>query len=357
MPSAPRTTDPSAARPLDAEIQALRPALTGYCYRMLGSGIDAEDAVQETVIRAWRKADGLQERAALKSWLYRIATNVCLDLLQGRSRRAMPMDLSEPQTADALLGAPLTESAWVLPIADASVTATGPGGAGDPAAVAAGRETLRLAFVAALQHLPPRQRAVLVLCDVLRWSARETAALLETSVASVNSALQRARATLDTLDLDSSTVAPRIDDPRERELLERYLDAFEAYDIERLATLLRDDVVFDMPPLPLWLRGPVEVGRFMLGQGAACRGSRTIATRANGCPAFGSYKPAEDGDGWAPWSLTVLEMSDDGITEIHNVLQPFLPPKLFASFGLPARLDRDGVAVDDPPAAQEPTGA
>ncbi|MGE4428295.1 MAG: sigma-70 family RNA polymerase sigma factor [Solirubrobacteraceae bacterium] len=345
MPSAAGTSGPALARPLDADIAALRPALTGYCYRMLGSGIDAEDAVQETVIRAWRKADGLQERAALKSWLYRIATNVCLDLLQGRARRAMPMDLSEPQTADALLGAPLTESAWVLPVADASMGMTGAGA--DPAAVAAGRETLRLAFVAALQHLPPRQRAVLILCDVLRWSARETSALLETSVASVNSALQRARATLDTLDLDSTAVAPRMDDAEERELLERYLDAFEAYDIDRLAGLLRDDVVFDMPPFPLWLRGPSEVGRFMVGQGSACRGSRTLPTTANGYPAFGSYKPAEDGDGWEPWSLTVLEMTDGRITEIHNVLQPFLPPAMFRSFGLPSRLRADDVVRGD----------
>lgn len=329
---------PAATEPtIEQDLERLRPALTGYCYRMLGSGFEAEDATQETLMRAWKRADTLAERAALKSWLFRIATNVCLDQIEGRKRRARPVDLSAEGSADAPLGAPLAESSWILPIADSQVADPD----ADPATQAAERESLRLAFVAALQHLPARQRVVLVLREVLRWSAQEVADLLETSVASVNSALQRARATLDELALEDADAPARPSDEDERRLLEQYLDAFAEYDVDRIVALLRYDVVFDMPPLPLWMRGPDQVGRFMLGPGAACAGSKLIALTANGCPAFAAYKPDPESGAWLPWSLTVLEMEapDSGaptVAGVHNFLQPFLP-ELFSGFGLPER--------------------
>ena len=322
----------------EQDLERLRPALTGYCYRMLGSGFEADDATQETMIRAWRRSDTLHERAALKSWLFRIATNVCLDQIGSRKRRERPIDLGDAGAADTPVGAPLPESTWVLPIADGQVIDP----AADPATRMADRESLRLAFVAALQHLPARQRVVLVLREVLRWSAKEVAELLEASVPSVNSALQRARATLDELALQDADAPARPSDEDERRLLEQYLEAFAEYDIDRIVALLRYDVVFDMPPLALWLRGPEQTGEFMLGQGAACRGSKLIAVDANGCPAFASYKPDPESGDWLPWSLTVLEpvAADDGapaVAGVHNFLQPFLP-SLFQTFGLPDRL-------------------
>jgi RNA polymerase sigma-70 factor, ECF subfamily len=311
---------------LEQEMETHRRALTGYCYRMIGSGSEAEDAVQETMVRAWRAADKLEARAALKSWLFKIANHVCLDMLQSSQRRAQPMDLGPAQDAAAPLGAPVIESAWVRPIADASVL--------DPADVAAERETLRLAFVAALQHLPPRQRAVLILREVLRWQASEVAELLDTSVASVNSALQRARATIDQLDLDAGGAAD-VDDAEQRELLAGYVAAFERYDIDSLVKLLRDDAQFSMPPFPLWVQGPQQIHDFMLGTGAKCEGSRVLVTRANGGPAVAIYNRAEDG--FTPWALVVLEFSGGRISGLHH----FIYPEIFPAFGLPERLDAD----------------
>ena len=319
---------PDASATLEQELESHRRALTGFCYRMLGSGSEAEDAVQETMVRAWRAADRLQARAALKSWLHRIASNVCFDMLQGAQRRAQPMDLGPASAADAALGAGLPEDAWVRPIADERLPASG----GDPAVIAEARETLRLAFVAALQHLPPRQRAVLILREVLRWQATEVADLLDTSVASVNSALQRARATLASLDFDAG--GPSSVDPGDRELLARYVETFERYDIEGLVALLHEDASFSMPPFPLWVRGPDEISRFMLGTGAKCEGSRLVATSANGGPAAAIYNAAAGG-GHEPWAIVVLETSGGRITG----LQHFLYPELFAEFGLPARLE------------------
>jgi RNA polymerase sigma-70 factor, ECF subfamily len=334
---------------LEGEMERLRPSLTGYCYRMLGSGFEAEDATQETLLRAWRRSDTLAEPAALKSWLFTIATNVCLDQIDARKRRARPVDLADPGSAETPVGAPLPETTWVLPIAGGQVADPG----ADPEARIAERETLRLAFVAALQHLPARQRVVLVLREVLRWSAKEVADVLETSVASVNSALQRARATLDELDLEDSDAPARPSTEDEQRLLDQYLEAFAEYDIDRIVALLRYDVVFDMPPLPLWVRGPEEVGAFMLGQGAACRGSKLIATSANGLPAFASYKPDADSGAWLPWSITLLEpeagdgAGATGVAGVHNFLAPFMP-NLFASFGLPDRLDAEAPAIVRP---------
>ncbi len=323
------STSANVGSGLELEFEQHRRALTGFCYRMLGSGADAEDAVQETMVRAWRNADRLQERAALKGWLHRIASNVCFDMLQGAKRRALPMDLGPASAADAALGDPDAD-AWVQPVADARVLPEG----GDPAQVAEQRETLRLAFVAALQHLPPNQRAVLILREVLRWQATEVAELLETSVAAVNSALQRARATLAALDLDLDASGPATVDEDQRELLERYVDAFERYDMTSLTALLTEDANFSMPPFPLWVQGPQAVADFMLGTGSKCKGSRLLATRASGQPAFGIYNSDGAGD-FTPWAVVVLDVSDGRISGLHH----FIGPERFAELDLPPRLE------------------
>ena len=309
------------------ELDVHRRELTGYCYRMLGAGSEAEDAVQETFLRAWRARDSFAHRSSLKTWLYRIATNVCLDMPQRPQRRARPMDLVSPSTCETAVLNELPEYRWVQPIADARVLP----GAGDPAELAAQRDTVRLAFVAALQTLPPRQRAVLILREVLHMSAAEVAELLDTTVASVNSALQRARGAIE----GRPAVADEGElDADDRELLQRYVDTFERYDIDSLVRLLRDDAVSAMPPHELWLRGPSEIHRWMLGPGSGCRGGRLMRTRANGCPAFGSYRIDPDG-GWRAFSLQVLEIKDRRIVTIHN----YLDTEILTEFGLPARLD------------------
>jgi len=314
---------------LEMRLEAHRRELTGYCYRMLGSVFDAEDAVQETMLRGWRGFDQFEGRAAVRSWLYRIATNVCLDMIDGRRRRARPMDLSEVGSPDGPLPA-LPNDTWIEPIPDGRVLLEG----GDPAELAVARETLRLAFVGALQHLPARQRAVLILREVLRWKASEVAELLETSVASVNSALQRARAALADSDLRPTDGAGPID-PEQAALVDRYVEAFESYDIEALVALLHEDATMSMPPYSLWLRGPVDVGRWMLGIGSGCRGSRLVAAgTANGAPAFGQYRVSPDG-GHAPWGLVVLETSDGKVTGLNTFLDV---DRLFPLFGLPDRL-------------------
>jgi RNA polymerase sigma-70 factor (ECF subfamily) len=319
------------AAPAFADLEAYRRELTAYCYRMLGSPFEAEDAVQDTLLRAWRGLDRFEGRAALRSWLYRIATNVCLDMLQGRERRARPMDLGPArEPVEANLNT-LPEVTWIEPVPDALVATDR-----DPAEVAVAHETIRLAFVAALQHLPPRQRAVLILCEVLRWKASEVAELLETSVASVNSALQRARATLDESDLSAVNTTPSLDEP-ERELLARYVEAFERYDMEALTALIHEDATQSMPPFDLWLSGRDDIFAWWLGPGIGCRGSRVIPTKsANGSPAFGQYKPSETGQGYDPWALQVLELKDGRIDEFTFFLGT---ETLFPLFGLPARLE------------------
>ena len=312
----------------ELQLEQHRGELTGYCYRMLGSGFEAEDAVQETLLRAWRSFDGFGGRAALRSWLYRIATNVCLDMLNGRARRARPVDLGPAQTSDKPLGRPLPEATWIEPIPDARVVPAH----GDPAEAAELRETVRLAFIAALQHLAPRQRAVLILREVLGWKASEVAELLHTSVASVNSALQRARWTLSARDI--STSATPMDDAQQA-LLARYVDAFERYDMDSLVSLLREDATWSMPPYELWLQSHDDIRRWCLGPGIGCRGSRLVPTAANGSPAFAQYKPNPEG-GYKPWSLHVLEISDGRITGICFFLDT---ERLFPLFGLPARLE------------------
>ncbi len=302
------------------EVEQYQSELTGYCYRMLGSPFDAEDAVQETLVRAWRSIDRFEGRASLRSWLYRIATNVCLDMLAAGKRRARPMDFGPAREPVVENLNELPEVTWIEPTPD-------------PADVTVERETIRLAFVAALQHLPPRQRAVLILCEVLRWQATEVAELLSSSVASVNSALQRARATMATANVQTVDARPSDVD---RELLERYVAAFEAYDIEALTELIHEDATQSMPPYDLWLAGRDDIFTWWFGPGIGCRGSRVIPTvSANGSPAFGQYKPAEAG-GYEPWALQVVELDRGRIAELTFFLGA---ERLFPLFGLPPRLD------------------
>jgi RNA polymerase sigma-70 factor (ECF subfamily) len=318
----PVTTTPSTQE-LEGQLEQYRAELIAHCYRMLASPFEAEDAVQETFIRAWRNLDKFEGRAALRSWLYKIATNVCLDMLGGRERRARPMDLGpsqEPLESNLHMR---SEATWIQPIPD-------------PAVVAESNETTRLALVAALQHLPPKQRAVLILCEVLRWKAGEAAELLDTSVASVNSALQRARATLEEQEL-SPTDASRSVDEADDELLSRYVAAFEAYDIDALVPLIKEDAIQSMPPFDMWLEGRQDIFSWWFGPGIACKGSRVIPTvAANGSPAFGQYKPSDTGSGYDPWALQVLEIEDGKIVELTFFLDT---DTLFPLFGLPPRLD------------------
>jgi RNA polymerase sigma-70 factor, ECF subfamily len=316
---------------LGRRLEQHRVELTAYCYRMLGSAFDAEDAVQETMVRAWRSFDRFEGRAALRSWLYRIATNVCLDMLNGRERRARPMDLGPAREPEAANLSTLPEMAWIEPMPDGRAVPA----EGDPAEVAVARETIRLAFVAALQHLPPRQRAVLILCEVLRWKASEVAELLDTSVASVNSALQRARATLEASNVSAADTSPSVDEA-DAELLARYVEAFERYDMEALTSLVHEDATQSMPPYDLWLRGRDDILSWWVGPGAGCRGSRVIPTlAANGAPAFGQYKPSPAG-GYEPWALQVLEIEDGRIVEFTFFLDT---DRVFPLFGLPPRLE------------------
>lgn len=318
---------------VETELEAHRTRLTGYCYRMLGSPFDAEDAVQETMIRAWRNIERFEGRSALSSWLYRIATNVCMDMLNGRKRRERPMDMGPAGTVESAINFQPEES-WIEPAPDVQVLASDGSEGGDPAELVEASETVKLAFVAILQDLPPRQRAVLILRDVLRWQATEVAELLDTTVASVNSALQRARATLAAKRPAAEDGSPDIEEVQRR-LLERYVDAFESYDVDSLVALLHEDATFSMPPIDLWLRGREAVAGWLRGPGAECEGSRLLPTRANGSPAFGQYRRHADGSGHYPWGLVVLEMDGDGISGLNTFLSV---DRLFPLFGLPVKL-------------------
>jgi RNA polymerase sigma-70 factor, ECF subfamily len=323
-----RVSDGAAEVPIEARLEAHRRELTGYCYRMLGSMFEAEDAVQDTMVRAWRGHDRFEGRASLRSWLYRIATNVCLDVLGGAQRRVRPMDLGPAGSGFATdPGQPRPDKIWVGPVPDDRVLPE----CCDPADLVAARESIRLAFVAALQHLPARQRAVLILREVLAWSAHEVADLLGTSVPSVNSALQRARATLAAADPDGG----RSLDGDDKALLEKYVRAFEAYDLDALTALLHSDATLNMPPLPLWLQGHADISAWMGGTGGGCRGSRLVPVAANGLPAFAQYRPRADGAGHDPWALIVLETSAGRISRVTNFLDT---ARLFPLFGLPAGL-------------------
>ncbi|OII59626.1 sigma-70 family RNA polymerase sigma factor [Streptomyces sp. CC77] len=320
----------AAPEDTEARLEEHRKELTGYCYRMLGSAFEAEDAVQETMIRAWRSLERFEGRSSLRSWLYRIATNVCLDALNAGNRRARPVDLTEavPVARAQLTSRP--EATWLEPVPDGRVLPQ----VSDPAETALARESVRLAFVAALQHLPAKQRAVLILREVLAWKASEVAELLDTSVASVNSALQRARATLAAHAPARTQTADPLD-AGQRDLLDRYVAAFEAYDMAALTALLHEDATLSMPPYDLCLRGHDDIVGWMLGVGSVCRGSRLIPTVANGTPAFAHYHPDPQG-GFSPWALMVIEITDGRVSGITSFLDV---QRWFPLFGLPERLD------------------
>ncbi|MEU5436668.1 sigma-70 family RNA polymerase sigma factor [Streptomyces sp. NPDC020719] len=325
-------SDLSTTTDLDTRLERHRVELTGYCYRMLGSAFEAEDAVQDTLVRAWRSYDKFEGRSSLRSWLYRIATNVCLDMLSASGKRARPMDLTASQTASSAVLNSRPEVTWLEPVPDARVLPTA---VDDPAETAVARESVRLAFVAALQHLPPRQRAVLILREVLAWKASEVAELLGTTVASVNSALQRARSTLAESEPRASDAADPLDEDQQR-LLARYVAAFEGYDMTALTALLHEDATLSMPPYDLWLRGQEDIVAWHLGCGSGCRGSRLVPTVANGTPAFGQYRPSGPGGRHEPWALQVVEIADGKISGLNAFLDT---ARWFPLFGLPERLD------------------
>ena len=310
-----------------AELEVHRRGLTGHCYRMLGSASDAEDAVQETFVRAWRGLDRFEGRSSMKTWLYRIATNVCLDALADGSRRARPMEEGLHGTVESVLET-RERTHWLEPIPDAMAIPAD----GDPYELASLRQSIRLAFVAALQHLPPRQRAALILTEVLGWSAAEVAASLEMSVAAVNSALQRARATMNGRGVAPS---PQQLDDEDTMLLDRYVDAFHRYDVEALVTLLREDATFSMPPYTLWLRGRDSVRSWLTGPGADCRGSRLIPIRASSSPAFAQYRRGAQEGTHQAWGVIVLETSEGAVTGWNTFLDT---ERLFPLFGLPLQI-------------------
>jgi len=321
-------SDTPSRTPLDARhFEEHRAVLTAHCYRMLGSIAEAEDAVQETMIRAIRASDGFEGRSSLRTWLCRIATRVCLDALDGRRRRALPMELGPANSIDGPIGT-LPHAYFVEPVPDALITPPD----ADPTELISLKQSVRLAFVAALQHLPPRQRAALLLAEVLGWPVADIAESLDVSTAAVNSMLQRARATLRSRD-DEAAFEP-LAEP-ESLLLERYLEAFERYDIDALLSVVHEDATMCMPPYPIWLQGHETIRYWMLGPGIECVGSRLIPTRASGLPAFGQYRRAKSGDGHEPWSLIVLHARDGAITWITHFLDT---ETLFPRFGLPPRL-------------------
>jgi RNA polymerase sigma-70 factor (ECF subfamily) len=322
---------------LDVRLEKHRVELTGYCYRMLGSSFEAEDAVQDTMVRAWRSYEKFEGRSSLRSWLYRIATNVCLDMLTAGNKRARPMDLSESTPLAQAALSPRPDNTWLEPMPDARVLPT----VEDPAEAAVAKESVRLAFMATLQQLPAKQRAVLILREVLAWKASEVAELLGTSVASVNSALQRARATLAEREQGDKAAGASVSDPLDEEqqkLLDRYVAAFEGYDMTALTALLHEDAVMTMPPFDLWLTGHDDITGFMTTLGSACEGSRLLPVQVNGLPGFAQYKPDPEKGGFTPWAVQVLEISDGGLSGFHFFLDT---ERWFPLFGLPLHLEAE----------------
>lgn len=317
------TGSPPIERDLEHDLHRHRAPLTGYCYRMLGSIHDAEDAVQDTLIRAWRALPRMSDPTGLKPWLYRIATNVCTDMAKSRTRRALPLDLGPPGTASSPMSIDMSH-AWIEPAPDHLTLATA-----DPADVTLSRETVRLAFVAALQLLTPRQRAVLILRDVLRWPAVDVARLLDTSVTAVNSILRRARATI-----AGNGLQPGPGEPPSSELLSAYIDAFTRQDVDALVRILHDDAMIEMPPYDLWLRGIHEISSWLRDTDAMSR-HHPVRVHANASAAVALYRRPDDRSSPFPHAIHVLDTSDDRITAIHA----FIQPDLFAAFGLSDRFD------------------
>ncbi|WP_327719024.1 sigma-70 family RNA polymerase sigma factor [Streptomyces sp. NBC_00490] len=326
-------TDSTMTADLDVRLEKHRVELTGYCYRMLGSSFEAEDAVQDTMVRAWRNYEKFEGRSSLRSWLYRIATNVCLDMLTAGNKRARPMDLTDSTPLAQAALSPRPDHTWLEPMPDARILPT----VEDPAEAAVAKESVRLAFMAALQQLPPKQRAVLILREVLAWKASEVAELLDTTVASVNSALQRARATL--AEREGHGADAKVSDPLDEEqqkLLDRYMAAFEGYDMTALTALLHEDAIMTMPPFDLWLTGHDDITGFMTTLGSACEGSRLVPVQVNGLPGFAQYKPDPEAGGYTPWAVQVLEISEGRLTGFHFFLDT---KRWFPLFGLPLHLD------------------
>ncbi|MFE0509323.1 sigma-70 family RNA polymerase sigma factor [Streptomyces sp. NPDC058964] len=334
-------SDGTATTDLDVALEKYRTELTGYCYRMLGSSFEAEDAVQDTLVRAWRSYDRFEGRSSLRSWLYRIATNVCLDMLTAGNKRARPVDLSDSTPLARAALSPRPDSTWLEPMPDARVLPT----VDDPAEAAVAKESVRLAFMAALQQLPPKQRAVLILREVLAWKASEVAELLGTTVASVNSALQRARATL--AERDDKGAGAAVSDPLDEEqqkLLERYVKAFEGYDMTALTALLHEDAVMTMPPFDLWLTGHDDITGFMTTLGSACAGSRLLPVQVNGVPGFAQYKPDPEAGGYTAWAVQILEISGGRLTGFHFFLDT---KRWFPLFGLPLQLEAEADEIEE----------
>ena len=310
----------AARADFERDLESLRVELRAYCYRMLGSAFDAEDAVQEALVRAWRHIDRFEGRAALRSWLYRIATNVCLDVIDRRKRRAMPADLASPAGPDGQLGLALAAHEWIEPVTDAWVLPADV----DPGERAALRDSVRLAFVAALQLLPARQRAALILREVLAWRPAEIAALLDTTVASVNSSLQRARQTMATAVVDGPAVA----DDAQQALLDRYVEAFERYDIDALVAVLHEDATWTMPPYTLWFRGHAGIRNWLARK--PCGNTRYVPLAVNGGPGFAAYRATSEPGVYEAFAVQALEVRNGAITAVHT----FLDERLVALFGL-----------------------
>ncbi|SCK56678.1 sigma-70 family RNA polymerase sigma factor [Streptomyces sp. WMMB 322] len=325
-------TAPSADVPLSRDdlldrAQPYRRELLAHCYRMMGSVHDAEDLVQDTYLRAWRAADRFEGRSSLRTWLYRIATNACLTAIESRGRRPMPSGIGAPSDDPERPVVEAPEVPWLEPVPDAMFRGEQPS---DPAAVVVSRSSMRLALVAALQHLPPRQRAVLLLREVLKWRAAEVAELLGTSTASVNSALQRARAQLQQAALTEDELSEPTD-PSQRELLDRYAKAFENSDVTAIVQLFKEDAVWEMPPFPEWVSGRDAIARLIGAQCPIGPGEGLmIPTSANGQPAFALYSRHEGGD-YKPFHLQVLEIEDGHVAHVGA----FFDDRLFPLFGLP----------------------
>jgi RNA polymerase sigma-70 factor, TIGR02960 family len=311
----------------ELHMETLKRELTSYCYRMLGSITDADDAVQETYIRAWLNWNSFREEASRKTWIYRIATNICLDKLRQAKRRVLPVDLTDPAVSIAEPRETLPESSWVWPAPDLSET---------PEDALVRKDTLQMCFIALLQTLPPRQRAVLVLKDVFDWSSKQIAETMDMSPAAVNSALQRARDTLGRADLRSKELNMMDAEP-DRELLSRYVEAFEQFDVQALVDLFHEEGCMSMPPFPMWVRGRDDLFRFFSLTRWHCEGSRFIPITVNGgYPAFAQYVPSRDKPVLVPWGIHVVEVKDGQIFHVQN----FINEKLFTRAGLPEQIDR-----------------
>jgi RNA polymerase sigma-70 factor (ECF subfamily) len=305
-----------------------RRELTGFCYRMLGAAAEAEAAVQETIQRARSALARFAERISMRTWLYKLANGVCRDLLRNLQRRLRPMECGPPaRIGRATAGLPRPDATWVQPVADVSVVATDD----DPVETAAARESIRLAVIAELQHLPAAQRAVLILCDVLRWPVGEVATLLDTTSAAVDDALKCARSTMAAL---RSEPLDSIAGPEHERLLASYADAFERFDVPALVRLMHDDVVMTLLPYGFWLRGASDLAAWFNSQGIGCKGSRLVPIGINGSAGFGSYVPVRPGR-WEPFAIQVIEVAGSRIVGHHS----FLAPQRFSAYGLPLRIE------------------